>query len=62
VGACNESGAALNAGLVVRAMAVQRDRGNGLGAGFAGYGIYPVNVGRKGEQWSAETVNTGRRS
>jgi glutamate synthase domain-containing protein 1 len=25
----------------IKAMAVQRDRGNGLGAGYAGYGIYP---------------------
>jgi len=25
----------------IKAMAVQRDRGNGLGGGFAGYGIYP---------------------
>ena len=41
MGACDESGAALYADLAVRAMAVQRDRGNGLGAGFAGYGIYP---------------------
>lgn len=41
MGVCDESGAALSADLAVRAMAVQRDRGNGLGGGFAGYGIYP---------------------
>jgi glutamate synthase domain-containing protein 1 len=41
MGVCDESGAALPAELAVRAMAVQRDRGNGLGGGFAGYGIYP---------------------
>jgi glutamate synthase domain-containing protein 1 len=27
--------------VAIRAMAVQHDRGNGLGGGFAGYGIYP---------------------
>ena len=41
MGICDESGALMPADLAVRAMAVQRDRGNGLGAGFAGYGIYP---------------------
>jgi glutamate synthase domain-containing protein 1 len=32
----------MNADIAVRAMAAQRDRGNGLGGGFAGYGIYPA--------------------
>ncbi len=42
VGICNESGAPLGAELAIRAMAAQGERGNGLGAGFAGYGIYPA--------------------
>jgi glutamate synthase domain-containing protein 1 len=41
VGICDESGALMDAELAVRAMAVQHERGNGLGGGFAGYGIYP---------------------
>src|SRR5665648_488766 len=41
MGICDESGALMAADIAVRAMAIQRDRGNGLGAGFAGYGIYP---------------------
>jgi glutamate synthase domain-containing protein 1 len=41
MGICDESGALMTADVAVRAMAIQRDRGNGLGAGFAGYGIYP---------------------
>ena len=41
MGICDESGALMPAEVAVRAMAIQRDRGNGLGAGFAGYGIYP---------------------
>jgi glutamate synthase domain-containing protein 1 len=42
VGICDESGAPMGADVAVRAMAAQRDRGNGLGGGFAGYGIYPA--------------------
>jgi glutamate synthase domain-containing protein 1 len=42
MGICDESGAMLSAEVAIRAMAVQRDRGNGLGGGFAGYGIYPA--------------------
>ncbi len=41
VGICDESGAPMSAEVAIRAMAAQRDRGNGLGGGFAGYGIYP---------------------
>ena len=26
---------------IIRSIALQKDRGNGLGAGYAGYGIYP---------------------
>ena len=40
-GICDESGAGFSGEVPIRSMAVQRDRGNGLGAGFAGYGIYP---------------------
>jgi glutamate synthase domain-containing protein 1 len=41
VGICDESGALMGADIAIRAMAAQHDRGNGLGGGFAGYGIYP---------------------
>ena len=41
MGICDESGARMNGENAIRAMAVQHDRGNGLGGGFAGYGIYP---------------------
>lgn len=40
-GICDTSGARFSGEEIIRAMAVQRDRGNGLGAGYAGYGIYP---------------------
>ncbi len=42
IGVCDESGGLLSADIIMRAMAVQHDRGNGLGGGFAGYGIYPA--------------------
>lgn len=41
MGICDESGALMSGVEAIKAMAVQRDRGNGLGGGFAGYGIYP---------------------
>ncbi len=41
MGICDESGALMSGEDPILAMAVQRDRGNGLGGGFAGYGIYP---------------------
>ena len=41
MGICDESGALMGAEVAIRAMAAQHDRGNGLGGGFAGYGIYP---------------------
>jgi glutamate synthase domain-containing protein 1 len=41
MGICDESGALTTGEVAIQAMAVQRDRGNGLGGGFAGYGIYP---------------------
>lgn len=40
-GICDTSGNKISGEVIARAMAVQRDRGNGLGAGYAGYGIYP---------------------
>lgn len=40
-GICDTSGNNISGETIIRAMAVQRDRGNGLGAGYAGYGIYP---------------------
>jgi glutamate synthase domain-containing protein 1 len=41
MGICDESGTSMGGEEAILAMAVQRDRGNGLGGGFAGYGIYP---------------------
>ena len=41
MGICDESGELMDGEVPILAMAVQRDRGNGLGGGFAGYGIYP---------------------
>ena len=41
MGICDECGALMSGEVAIRAMAVQHDRGNGLGGGFAGYGIYP---------------------
>jgi len=41
MGICDESGARLSGEFILRGMASMHDRGNGLGGGFAGYGIYP---------------------
>ena len=41
MGICDESGTLMSGEDAIKAMAVQHDRGNGLGGGFAGYGIYP---------------------
>ena len=41
MGICDQSGTLMSGENAIKAMAVQRDRGNGLGGGFAGYGIYP---------------------
>jgi glutamate synthase domain-containing protein 1 len=41
MGICDETGTRFSGEEAIRAMAVQHDRGNGLGGGFAGYGIYP---------------------
>ncbi|HZK49685.1 MAG TPA: glutamine amidotransferase family protein [Thermoleophilia bacterium] len=41
MGVCDESGSRMSGELAVRSMASMHDRGNGLGGGFAGYGIYP---------------------
>lgn len=41
MGICDQSGTRFSGSVAIEAMAVQRDRGNGLGGGFAGYGIYP---------------------
>src|SRR5512143_4227016 len=40
-GAMDTSGARFSGGLVAEAIANMHDRGNGLGGGFAGYGLYP---------------------
>lgn len=36
-----KDGAPINGGDIIRSIAVMHDRSNGLGGGFAGYGIYP---------------------
>jgi len=41
MGICDESGTLMGGEVAIRAMAVQHDRGNGLGGGYAAYGIYP---------------------
>lgn len=41
MGLCDTSGTRFSGEEAVIAMAIQHDRGNGLGGGFAGYGIYP---------------------
>ena len=41
MGICDESGKLMGGEIALKAMAIQHDRGNGLGGGFAGYGIYP---------------------
>lgn len=40
-GIINVKGKLTNGSIITEAMAVQHERGNGLGGGFAGYGIYP---------------------
>lgn len=41
MGICDTKGRRMSGEVAICSMAVQRDRGNGLGAGYAGYGIYP---------------------
>ena len=41
MGVCDQSGARMSGEFAVRSMASMHDRGNGLGGGFAGYGVYP---------------------
>jgi glutamate synthase domain-containing protein 1 len=41
MGVCDQSGTLMSGEQAIKAVAVQRDRGNGLGGGYAGYGIYP---------------------
>jgi glutamate synthase domain-containing protein 1 len=41
MGVCDESGQRMSGEVAIRSMASMHDRGNGLGGGFAGYGIYP---------------------
>jgi len=40
-GVINTKGNDINGSVITEAMAIQHERGNGLGGGFAGYGIYP---------------------
>src|SRR3989304_4325909 len=37
----NEDGERMRGDIIINSIAVLHDRGNGLGGGFAGYGIYP---------------------
>jgi glutamate synthase domain-containing protein 1 len=37
----NREGKAFSGEVIIRAMASMHERSNGLGGGFAGYGIYP---------------------
>lgn len=41
MGVCDESGERMSGEVPIRSMSSMHDRGNGLGGGFAGYGIYP---------------------
>jgi len=41
MGVCDESGVRMSGEVPIRSMSSMHDRGNGLGGGFAGYGIYP---------------------
>ena len=40
-GVIDRSGARMNGECMIESVAVMHDRSNGLGGGFAGYGIYP---------------------
>ena len=40
-GIINKKGVKVQGEEIIRSIALQKDRGNGLGAGYAGYGIYP---------------------
>ena len=40
-GLFSRSGARTNGEAIIRSIAAMHDRSNGLGGGFAGYGIYP---------------------
>ena len=39
----NEKGAAIEGEQIVKMISIMHERSNGLGGGFAGYGIYPEN-------------------
>jgi len=40
----NTDGCKIDGGPIREAIRIQRERGNGLGGGFAAYGIYPENT------------------
>ena len=44
-GVISEDGNRMSGEIIIESMRVIHDRGNGLGGGFAGYGIYPRNAG-----------------
>jgi glutamate synthase domain-containing protein 1 len=44
VGAMSETGRRFSGDLAIRAIAAMHDRSNGLGGGFAAYGLYPENA------------------
>ena len=44
VGICNADGSRMNGRDIIQSIALMHDRGNGLGGGFAAYGIYPEHA------------------
>lgn len=44
VGICNTDGAKMSGRDIIQSIALMHDRGNGLGGGFAAYGIYPEHA------------------
>jgi glutamate synthase domain-containing protein 1 len=46
IGIMNQMGTPFSGEMIVRAMAIMRERSNGLGGGFAAYGIYPEHKDR----------------
>jgi len=41
VGFINRDGKRVDGSHIIKSLCLMKDRGNGLGAGFAAYGIYP---------------------
>lgn len=43
-GLFNKSGKNINGRDIIKSISIMHDRSNGLGGGFAGYGIYPIII------------------